>query len=101
MGLIRGSGDRTGNLELGKYQLGFQIMRRSWSYYEQPLSLATKANILEGYASSYTRLSVLGVPHINNLIECTGVLPLQVANYTAPDEKELEEWLHGERVPMS
>ncbi|KAF2185545.1 class II peroxidase [Zopfia rhizophila CBS 207.26] len=49
-----------------------------------------------GYAAAYIRLSILGVPHINNLIQCTGVLPLRTESYTAPDEKELNEWLDSD-----
>ncbi|KAK4126906.1 class II peroxidase [Parathielavia appendiculata] len=33
----------------------------------------------DGYAGAYVRLSVLGVEHINDLKECTGVLPLPVS----------------------
>ncbi|CAH0046472.1 unnamed protein product [Clonostachys solani] len=54
----------------------------------------------DGYAATYTRLSILGVPHINNLIECTGVLPLRTENYSSPDQKEVDEWINSDRAPM-
>lgn len=57
-------------------------------------------SFLQGYAATYIRLSVLGVPHINNLVECTGVLPMQTKSYVAPDEEELEKWLKSDRAPM-
>lgn len=40
------------------------------------------------------------MPHINNLVECTGVLPLQTKGYVAPDEEELDKWLKSDRAPM-
>ena len=46
-------------------------------------------------------MSILGVPHINNLIECTGVLPLRVDNFRAPDEEEVEAFLSSDAEPMS
>jgi hypothetical protein len=32
----------------------------------------------QGYAAAYVRMSLLGVEHINDLEECTGVLPLRI-----------------------
>ncbi|KAF2259442.1 heme peroxidase [Lojkania enalia] len=50
---------------------------------------------------TYIRLSILGVEHINNLVECTGVLPLRVSNFTSTDETELESFLESKSAPMS
>jgi hypothetical protein len=35
------------------------------------------------YATAYTRLSLLGVNNINNLTECTHVLPREVRDHAA------------------
>ncbi|KAF2269764.1 heme peroxidase [Lojkania enalia] len=74
----------------------------SIALYNASLPLNDQANdfFVKGYSATCIRLSLLGVPHINNLIECTGVLPLRIANYTAPDEAELAEWLDSDRAPM-
>ncbi|KAF2687607.1 class II peroxidase [Lentithecium fluviatile CBS 122367] len=69
-----------------------------WGVFADPVNGLETWN--SGYAAVYIRLSVLGVPHINNLVECTGVLPLPVRNYSAPDGAELSEWLNSDRAPM-
>ncbi|CAH0003329.1 unnamed protein product [Clonostachys byssicola] len=43
---------------------------------------------------------ILSVPHINNLIECTGVLPSRTEKYTSPDQKEVNKWIECDRAPM-
>lgn len=40
-------------------------------------------------------MSLLGVAHLNNLEECTGVLPLAVPHFENPDQKELTAWLNS------
>ncbi|RYP72318.1 hypothetical protein DL771_004292 [Monosporascus sp. 5C6A] len=69
-----------------------------WTVFSNPVTGLKEWN--SGYSAAYIRLSILGVPHINNLIECTGVLPLRISNYTAPDETEVDEWLNSDRAPM-
>lgn len=41
---------------------------------------------LQGYARAYIRLSFLGVNNINDLKECTKVLPTGVDNFQSPDK---------------
>lgn len=38
-------------------------------------------------------MSLLGVYNINNLTECSKVLPLPTTSYTAPDQSLLNAWL--------
>lgn len=38
-------------------------------------------------------MSLLGVYNINNLTECTKVLPASTATYSAPDQALLDIWL--------
>lgn len=40
-------------------------------------------------------MSLLGVNNINNLKECTGVLPLPVTSFTNPDQALLTKFLAG------
>lgn len=47
----------------------------------------------EDYAQEYVRLSLLGVFNINQLTECTKVLPAPTTSYTAPDQSLLNTWL--------
>ncbi|KAF7532144.1 hypothetical protein G7054_g8234 [Neopestalotiopsis clavispora] len=48
----------------------------------------------EDYAREYIRLSLLGVNNINNLTECTKVLPAAIKSFTAPDQKNVDKWLN-------
>ncbi|KAF3042552.1 hypothetical protein E8E11_006064 [Didymella keratinophila] len=50
----------------------------------------------EDYAKAYTRLSLLGVNNINDLKECTKVLPPRRASYAAEDQPILDLWLQGQ-----
>ncbi|KAJ4983516.1 peroxidase [Stagonosporopsis vannaccii] len=50
----------------------------------------------EDYAKAYTRLSLLGVGNINELKECTKVLPPHRASYVAEDQVVLDMWLQGQ-----
>lgn len=50
----------------------------------------------EDYAKAYTRLSLLGVGNINELRECTKVLPPHRASYVAEDQMVLDMWLQGQ-----
>ncbi|KAI9167938.1 Versatile peroxidase [Paramyrothecium foliicola] len=50
------------------------------------------------YARAYVRVSLLGVPNINELVECTKVLPFPNANFfPTPDDVELDDFLNGPR----
>ncbi|GAB1317959.1 hypothetical protein MFIFM68171_08169 [Madurella fahalii] len=50
-----------------------------WTTFANPVNNQGAWN--NGYAGAYVRLSVLGVEHINNLVECTGVLPLRISDF--------------------
>ncbi|KAF2275707.1 heme peroxidase [Westerdykella ornata] len=48
------------------------------------------------YAQAYTRLSLLGVNNINDLKECTKVLPPARRTFKNEDQVILDRWLNGE-----
>ncbi|KAH7071027.1 heme peroxidase [Paraphoma chrysanthemicola] len=50
----------------------------------------------EDYAKAYTRLSLLGVNNINDLKECTKVLPVMRTSFVSEDQVILDRWLQGE-----
>ncbi|KAL6711779.1 hypothetical protein ACN47E_002822 [Coniothyrium glycines] len=50
----------------------------------------------EDYAKAYTRLSLLGVNNINDLKECTQVLPAARTSFVSQDQAILDRWLNGE-----
>lgn len=50
---------------------------------------------LKDYAREYIRLSLLGVNNINDLVECTKVLPPEIKSFTSPDQNFLDQWLAG------
>jgi hypothetical protein len=49
----------------------------------------------QDYAKAYTRLSFLGVNNINDMKECTKVLPPERSSFSSPDQVILNEWLQG------
>ncbi|KAI0129148.1 ligninase H2 [Xylariales sp. AK1849] len=49
----------------------------------------------EDYAREYIRLSLLGVNNINNLTECTKVLPPAIKAFSSPDQKNINKWLNS------
>ncbi|KAK0107961.1 hypothetical protein ONS96_003744 [Cadophora gregata f. sp. sojae] len=49
----------------------------------------------EDYAKEYVRLSLLGVNNINQLTECTRVLPAAKKTFTQPDLTIFKQWLEG------
>ncbi|KAH6716544.1 peroxidase [Leptodontidium sp. MPI-SDFR-AT-0119] len=49
----------------------------------------------EDYAKEYVRLSLLGVNNINDLAECTRVLPAAKKTFNLPDSTLLQQWLEG------
>ncbi|KAK6210828.1 hypothetical protein LQW54_005876 [Pestalotiopsis sp. IQ-011] len=57
-------------------------------------SAGSQSHWNEDYAREYVRLSLLGVNNINNLTECTKVLPAAITSYTAPDQKNVDKWLN-------
>ncbi|KAF2019204.1 class II peroxidase [Aaosphaeria arxii CBS 175.79] len=48
------------------------------------------------YSTSYTRLSLLGVNNINDLKECTKVLPPARKSFVSQDQAVLDLWLQGQ-----
>ncbi|KAJ4292008.1 hypothetical protein N0V90_009907 [Kalmusia sp. IMI 367209] len=50
----------------------------------------------EDFAKAYTRLSLLGVNNINDLKECTKVLPPARNSFVSQDQKLLDLWLQGQ-----
>ena len=50
----------------------------------------------QDYARAYTRLSLLGVNNINDLKECTKVLPPARTSFTSQDQVLLDMWLQGQ-----
>jgi hypothetical protein len=48
------------------------------------------------YAKAYTRLSLLGVNNINDLKECTKVLPAARKSFVNQDQVVLDMWLQGQ-----
>ncbi|KAF6832682.1 ligninase h2 precursor [Colletotrichum musicola] len=49
----------------------------------------------EDYAREYIRLSLLGVDNINQLVECTKVLPPEVKGFRILDQYKLDKWLNS------
>ncbi|KAH8901295.1 peroxidase [Thozetella sp. PMI_491] len=47
----------------------------------------------EDYAREYVRLSLLGVFNINDLTDCTKVLPARTSGFNAPDQTAMDKWL--------
>jgi hypothetical protein len=52
--------------------------------------------VIQDYAKAYTRLSLLGVNNINDLKECTKVLPPARNSFTSQDQVLLDMWLQGQ-----
>lgn len=52
--------------------------------------------MLQDYAKAYTRLSLLGVNNINDLKECTKVLPAMRTKFVSEDQVVLDLWLQGQ-----
>lgn len=48
--------------------------------------------IIQDFAREYIRLSLLGVYQINEMAECTKVLPPAVKTYTEPDAGLVDKW---------
>lgn len=46
----------------------------------------------QDFAREYIRLSLLSVYQINQMIECTKVLPPAVTTYSEPDQTFLDKW---------
>ncbi|KAF2999843.1 hypothetical protein E8E13_007275 [Curvularia kusanoi] len=65
-----------------------------WKEFSNPTNGQDHWN--EDYAKAYTRLSLLGVNNINELKECTKVLPPRRGSYVAEDQAILNIWLQGQ-----
>ncbi|KAJ3480816.1 hypothetical protein NLG97_g7978 [Lecanicillium saksenae] len=63
--------------------------------YSEEVTGQTRWN--EDYAREYVRLSLLGVHNINDLTECTKVLPAFTGmSFTNPDEEMMARYAKGE-----
>jgi hypothetical protein len=51
--------------------------------------------VKQDFAKEYVRLSLLGVNNINQLTECTRVLPQRTAGFSPPDNEQITKWLNG------
>jgi hypothetical protein len=49
----------------------------------------------QDYAREYVRMSLLGVDNINNLTDCSKVLPPAQTSYAPPDKTFITSWLAG------
>ncbi|TEA18285.1 Versatile peroxidase VPL2 [Colletotrichum sidae] len=50
----------------------------------------------EAYSSEYVRMSLLGVPNMNELVECTQVLPpFKGPDFAMPDQSEVDKFMSG------
>ncbi|KAF2705475.1 class II peroxidase [Pleomassaria siparia CBS 279.74] len=65
-----------------------------WQEFSSPSNGQNHWN--EDYAKAYTRLSLLGVDNINDLKECTKVLPPSRNSFTSQDQVLLDMWLAGQ-----
>ncbi|KAI9147988.1 Versatile peroxidase [Paramyrothecium foliicola] len=63
-----------------------------FEYFAQPGSHAQK-DWNEDYAREYVRLSMLGVNNINDLKDCTKVLPRAITSFRNKDQRKLDKWL--------
>ena len=70
-----------------------------WKEFSNPSSGQEHWN--EDYAKAYTRLGLLGVNNINELKECTKVLPPRRSSYAAEDQVVLDLWLQGQFDQLS
>jgi hypothetical protein len=66
------------------------LLPRPWKYNADILC------VKQDYAKAYTRLSLLGVSNINDLQECTKVLPVMRTSFVNEDQVILDRWLQGE-----
>ncbi|RAR03906.1 class II peroxidase [Stemphylium lycopersici] len=66
----------------------------SWAQFSDRATAQGRWNA--DYAKAYTRLSLLGVNNINDLKECTKVLPAERKTFVSEDQVLLDRWLQGE-----
>ncbi|KJZ79178.1 hypothetical protein HIM_01329 [Hirsutella minnesotensis 3608] len=65
----------------------------TWQAFSSPI--AGQISFNQAYAREYVRLSLLGVYNINELTECTHVLPNFLASFENPDKNKMREYLDG------
>jgi hypothetical protein len=63
--------------------------------YHYLIQSAPVLTMLQDYSRAYTRLSMLGVNNINDLKECTKVLPDARTSFVNEDQVVLDMWLAG------
>ncbi len=55
--------------------------------------LADTSSAPRAYARSYIRLSLLGVQNINELCDCSKVLPAAITKFVDPSQKNINKWV--------
>ncbi|KAH6663714.1 heme peroxidase [Halenospora varia] len=65
-----------------------------WAKFSQPNG-AGQDHWNEDFSKEYVRLSLLGVNNINDLKECTKVLPSAIKSFRNPDQDKIDQWLAG------
>jgi len=58
-----------------------------------PVLMSLTVLASQDFAREYVRLSLLGVYNINDLTECSKVLPARTSYYSAPDQSIIDKWL--------
>ncbi|KAI0865874.1 peroxidase [Xylaria cubensis] len=76
----------------------YAVTAREWVSF---LGTAGQGHWNTDYARAYIRLSLLGVNNINQLTECTRVLPARTLEYKNPDQENMDEWLKSSRVSLT
>ncbi|KAF2673131.1 heme peroxidase [Microthyrium microscopicum] len=68
-------------------------MAEEWKEFADPKTGQEHWN--SDFAREYVRLSMLGVNNINNMSECTKVLPPRSGGFNPPDLNQVNQWLQG------
>ncbi|KAF1976407.1 ligninase H2 precursor [Bimuria novae-zelandiae CBS 107.79] len=79
-----------------KFASDLALSKDSRAKSEWQAFIGGQAHWNEDYAKAYTRLSLLGVNNINDLKECTKVLPPPRTSFVNQDQKILDLWLQGQ-----
>ncbi|TID18868.1 class II peroxidase [Venturia nashicola] len=64
-----------------------------WKAFADPKT--GQAHWNDDYSKEYIRLSVLGVNNINDLTECSKVLPPAITDFQPPDKSNVDIWANG------
>ncbi|KAL2760194.1 hypothetical protein ACRALDRAFT_2095732 [Sodiomyces alcalophilus JCM 7366] len=64
----------------------------TWRSYADP---SAQSSWNEAYAAEYIRVSLLGVPKLNTMTECSRALPPFRGTFEAPDQSQLDRFMQG------